>query len=280
MSRLAAVANLAALDALPESWVDDVAAIANYYAIAGADLASGTTLNITAAVHRVTGSTSISNISDSLGAITGQRVKLIFQATCTVLNATGNIKLVGGAGVHATFTTNETLELVYDATIGYWVESNRSPLHMSGMGGIIWSGAGVPAGYLVEDGSAVSRTTYAALLNNIGTQYGAGDGSTTFNLPDSRGRVDVGHAASGGHTDVSTIGNGDGVSLAFRRPKHRHTGHSHSIPVTTGSAGPGATGSLAQNGSNSTGSADGGSGNANDSLDAPAYLVRRKLIRI
>lgn len=45
----------------------------------------------------------------------------------------------------------------------------------------------VPAGWLECDGAAVSRTTYAALFTAIGTTYGAGDGSTTFNLPDLRG---------------------------------------------------------------------------------------------
>ncbi len=49
----------------------------------------------------------------------------------------------------------------------------------------------VPGGYLAEDGSAVSRTTYASLFSVIGTTYGSGDGSTTFNLPDSRGRLGV-----------------------------------------------------------------------------------------
>jgi hypothetical protein len=41
----------------------------------------------------------------------------------------------------------------------------------------------IPEGYLAADGSEVSRTTYAALFSVIGTQYGDGDGSTTFNLP-------------------------------------------------------------------------------------------------
>lgn len=50
-----------------------------------------------------------------------------------------------------------------------------------------WTNA--PAGYLLADGSAVSRTTYAKLFAVIGTTYGAGNGSTTFNLPDARGRV-------------------------------------------------------------------------------------------
>jgi len=51
-----------------------------------------------------------------------------------------------------------------------------------------FGGSSSPAGYLLCDGSAVSRTTYADLFAVIGTSFGAGDGSTTFNLPDLRGR--------------------------------------------------------------------------------------------
>lgn len=49
-----------------------------------------------------------------------------------------------------------------------------------------YAGASSPTGYLFCDGSAVSRSTYSALFAAIGTGYGAGDGSTTFNLPDTR----------------------------------------------------------------------------------------------
>lgn len=56
------------------------------------------------------------------------------------------------------------------------------------VGNIIPSGAGTaPTGYLACDGSAVSRSTYAALFAVIGTTFGSGDGSTTFNLPNSSG---------------------------------------------------------------------------------------------
>lgn len=48
---------------------------------------------------------------------------------------------------------------------------------------IIWPGTTVPDGYLLCDGSAISRTTYAALFAVIGTTYGPGDSSGTFNLP-------------------------------------------------------------------------------------------------
>lgn len=55
-----------------------------------------------------------------------------------------------------------------------------------------YAGSTAPAGFLLCDGSAVSRTTYADLFALIGTTYGAGDGSTTFNVPDLRGSVIVG----------------------------------------------------------------------------------------
>lgn len=57
---------------------------------------------------------------------------------------------------------------------------------------IQWGGATAPVNWLLCDGSAVSRTTYASLFAAIGTTYGTGNGTTTFNLPDLRGRVPVG----------------------------------------------------------------------------------------
>jgi microcystin-dependent protein len=55
-----------------------------------------------------------------------------------------------------------------------------------------FAGAAAPAGWLLCDGAAVSRTTYAVLFAAIGTAFGAGDGSTTFAVPDLRGRVPAG----------------------------------------------------------------------------------------
>lgn len=51
----------------------------------------------------------------------------------------------------------------------------------------MYGGATAPTGYLLCDGSAVSRTTYADLFAVLSTTYGVGDGSTTFNVPDARG---------------------------------------------------------------------------------------------
>lgn len=62
----------------------------------------------------------------------------------------------------------------------------------------------IPDGFMLCDGSAISRTTYATLFSIIGTTYGNGDGSTTFNLPDLRGRTIVGLDSN--DTDFDTLG--------------------------------------------------------------------------
>jgi microcystin-dependent protein len=74
---------------------------------------------------------------------------------------------------------------------------------------IAWSGSSAPAGYLLCDGTAVSRTTYAALFAVAGTSYGVGDGSSTFNLPDLRDRLPLGKG-----TNNSTLGTQTGSMSA------------------------------------------------------------------
>ena len=70
---------------------------------------------------------------------------------------------------------------------------------------IAFAGASPPAGYLSCDGSAVSRTTYAALFAVISTTWGVGDGVTTFNVPDLRGRQLIGSGTGAGLT-ARTLG--------------------------------------------------------------------------
>ena len=94
----------------------------------------------------------------------------------------------------------------------------------------------VPAGYLECNGAAVSRTTYAVLFGVIQTQYGAGNGSTTFNVPDLRGEFIRGWAS--GTTDSSRDqGRQIGSTQGSQNLSHNHTitssvndsGHSHTI---------------------------------------------------
>jgi microcystin-dependent protein len=75
----------------------------------------------------------------------------------------------------------------------------------------MFGGVTAPDGYLLCNGSAISRTTYADLFGVIGTLYGAGDGTATFNLPNMKGRVPVGLDPS--DTDFDTLGKTGGHKL-------------------------------------------------------------------
>jgi microcystin-dependent protein len=102
-----------------------------------------------------------------------------------------------------------------------------------------YGGTAAPSDWLLCNGDAVSRSTYAALFAVIGTAYGAGDGSTTFNVPDRRDRFGIG--ASGtvarGSTGGSTTSGGTALTTA-QMPSHTHTGttstagdHSHTVSL-------------------------------------------------
>lgn len=75
-----------------------------------------------------------------------------------------------------------------------------------------YAGATAPTKYALCYGQAISRTTYAALFTAIGTTYGTGDGSTTFNLPDLRGRVPAGQDDMGGTSANRLTGQTGGVN--------------------------------------------------------------------
>lgn len=89
-----------------------------------------------------------------------------------------------------------------------------------------FAGAWIPAGWLACDGYAVSRTTYARLFDAIGTLWGAGNGSTTFNVPDLRRRVRAGAGGVGtihlGNTVGSTGGAETHTLSAAQMPSHTH----------------------------------------------------------
>lgn len=90
-----------------------------------------------------------------------------------------------------------------------------------------FAGSTAPTGWLLCQGQAVSRTTYAKLFAVIGTTFGSGDGSTTFNLPDARGRVLVGVGNSGATGSTNhTLGQKSGEEThkltVSEMPQHRH----------------------------------------------------------
>ena len=75
-----------------------------------------------------------------------------------------------------------------------------------------FAGSAAPTGWLLCDGSAVSRTTYSGLFAVVSTAYGVGDGSTTFGLPDLRGRVPAGKDDMGGTAANRLTAGGSGVT--------------------------------------------------------------------
>ena len=83
----------------------------------------------------------------------------------------------------------------------------------------------LPEGWMVCNGAALSRNTYSDLFAVIGTAYGSGDGSTTFNIPDKRGRIGVGINVN--ETEFNTLGKTGGEKshklVLSETPKHSHT---------------------------------------------------------
>ncbi len=127
-----------------------------------------------------------------------------------------------------------------------------------------------PTGWLLCDGSAVSRATYAPLFAKIGTRYGVGDGTTTFNLPNKVGKVVVGADPTGVDTDylLGAAGGAEEVTLgATQIPAHKHNvaltaapDHTHTFTaaqVTTYFLNSGSGGQMCSSAAGTTGAAGG-----------------------
>jgi microcystin-dependent protein len=123
--------------------------------------------------------------------------------------------------VEGTMIYETDTNLIYLYSGSQWNQNNLTPVGMISP----FAGSSAPGGWLLCDAAAVSRTTYASLFALIGTTYGVGDGSTTFNVPDLRGRTALG---LGTNANADVLGESDGIStVANRNPKHSHTVNSH-----------------------------------------------------
>lgn len=121
---------------------------------------------------------------------------------------------------------------------------NLQASSLNAMIGMVGAFAAAPGGgWLVCDGSAVSRTTYAALFGIISDDYGNGDGSTTFNVPDYRGEFLRGVDAGAGNdpdaasrTDRGDSTTGDNVGT---KQDHTLDAHTHTIATYDSNSGTG-----------------------------------------
>ena len=137
----------------------------------------------------------------------------------------------------------------------------------------------IPENWLLCNGQAVSRETYSSLFNTIGTTYGSGDGFTTFNLPNLKGKVPVGKDSN--DTDFDTLGETGGeknVLLGIEHiPSHTHLARVAAVgtPSGYGDGYIGLTNSYTQDPNYATASA--GGGQAHNNLQP--YIVQNYIIK-
>lgn len=140
-----------------------------------------------------------------------------------------------------------------------------------------------PTGWLLCQGQAISRTTYAALFTAISTKYGVGDGSTTFNIPNLKGKVPIG--LDSGDGDFNDRGNTGGEKthtlITAEMPSHAHA-HNHTVAVGYWPTANCAAGAIANSASagpvtTSTNATSAGGGGAHQNLQP--YVVINWLIK-
>jgi microcystin-dependent protein len=180
----------------------------------------------------------------------------------------------------------------YEATRYDFDGANLTGIEGTATGTILpWSTVTPPSGFLECDGTAVSRSTYAALFAVVGTTYGIGDGSTTFNVPNLADNVAVGKSnnkalgTTGGANTVTPTGNVAGSTANATLTTAQLASHSHTFQTNSGGSqnvtyqNSGQSGSTNQGTANtvtvnSTGSGQGHSHNmsANFAGDANSVL--------
>lgn len=137
-----------------------------------------------------------------------------------------------------------------------------------------WGTGTPPTGWLICDGSAVSRTTYADLFTLWSTVYGVGDGTTTFNIPDMRERVVVGYKAAS--SEFGTLGQTGGekthVLTTTEMPAHTHA-------LSTYNDGTSGTVAKSASANNPTGGVTGSAGSDGAHNNLQPYITLNKIVK-
>jgi microcystin-dependent protein len=167
------------------------------------------------------------------------------QCACTVV-AGENVSVSGTGSQNNPYVVSAATEVIVEGGGGGGTPTvERLPGEM-----VMYGGAAAPTGWLICDGTPVNRSVYAALYAVLGTSYGAGDGETTFNLPNLSGKVPYG--VDGSNARGATGGANTKTLLTANLPAHTHTAnHTHTMDVQ-GSHDHGLDRSTATGGSNVT----------------------------
>ena len=150
---------------------------------------------------------------------TPQRGYVIVNNTTGAFNVT--VKTATGTGVQVPQGISSK---VFSTGLDIQLETSTVPTGSL----MMWATNTAPMGYLLCNGAAVSRTTFAALFAILGTTFGAGDGSITFNLPDYRDRMPIGAGttyalnAKGGNKDATLPAHTHTATSTVSDPGHTH----------------------------------------------------------
>ena len=193
------------------------------------EIPGGTRLTITDADHPSGQSSDIMNGAAGPGVPSGGSAGQFYRkASATDYDGEWHTLSAGDSSYDSSLTYSS-------GTVGLELNSQRNTLiQICPIGAIeMFAGAVAPPKWLLCNGSAISRTTYSALFAVIGTTYGTGDGSTTFNVPNLQDRVPIGASASkalastGGSETISYTPTGSATNTTLSGPQSGIRSHSH-----------------------------------------------------
>jgi microcystin-dependent protein len=251
----------------------------------GSDIASASSIAVTHGFHDVTGTTTITAVTKAAAAGTTFRLRFTGAGLNITYNATSMI--TPWAKDYRT-VPNEILEFFSLGSGNYQFVSLNGPPERVGTT-IEANSTTTPAGYLPEDGAAVSRTTYAGLFAEVSTTYGVGDGTTTFNVPLSLGLVAINRdpansvitSASTNGANAATLGGKGGAQThtltTAELASHTHTQRGNSNAGDAGgTSGLSFRGATANDG-NAGATASAGSDTAHNNTQP--WIAKAKYIR-